>query len=172
MGQLSTAHVSDGAVVNASDYNTLVDDIKTAFNSLSSGNFASGCNIPNVALANDEFEYTLELGDDSVSSGQTIGTQRDYVIVPVDSSTLTAVKVFCESRTGSANPTVDIYKESSGASVLSGAVTLAADATVYSATISASSFSADDVLSLRVTTDGTGSITYLRVVLLFKKQLV
>ncbi|MFO7902304.1 MAG: hypothetical protein R6U98_06580 [Pirellulaceae bacterium] len=107
-----------------------------------------------------------------VGAGAVVGTIQAVVPIPCD-CTLEAVYMCCVTVAGAPAPTADIYDESiaTPATILTGAVTLAAGNTTYNAGIASDDFSAGDHLSLRCVTAGAGgSITGLTATLLFRTK--
>jgi len=166
---------SDGTAITAAYFDGELAAIETAVNDIDDTNIGTGA-IGNSKLANPKSYFSLSLKAD-VASGQAIATDRQDVTTVPCTATLVAVKVCCVTKADGggtpAHPQVDVYLEGgTPATILSGVVTLVADLTVYSGTVATSSFSANDRLTLRVTTDATGSVTSLDVVLLFKANHV
>lgn len=112
----------------------------------------------------------LEIPFDLVASVGNSAVITDAVgWIPVGRAhRLRGVKFFCTAKAGTAAPTVNVY-DSAGtpATILTGAVTLSAAATVYSGVIAAPTTvqAAGSYYTLRVATDSNGTVTNLKAIL-------
>jgi len=165
---------ADDTTISATYLDGELSAIESAVNDIDDNNISAGA-IGNSKLANPKAYFALHLKAGSVAGGAAIASDRqDVTVVPV-TATLVAVRVSCTAKDdgGGTEPDVDVYLEGgTPASILNSAIDLAAALTAYTGSISTSSFSAGDVLTLRATTDATGGITDLDVVLLFKTNHV
>lgn len=172
MGTYTQATFSSGAAITAAGINGEFAKVATAINTLDSTNFDGSTAVPNGDLANPNAYFTLQMGtswaaaavDTTVPVSQT-DLLIDQIPIPC-ACTLVGIDVTSHDITATAS--VDVWY--SGATVLSGGpITLAADDTNYShSSFTKTSYAANDLISLRATTDGTGLIYLVRMVLLFK----
>ena len=173
MGQVSHSSVSSGQAITPTKYNTDLQNIQAAYNSLTAGNFNSNTAIPVAALAtpNNVFSYTLFQA--SVPAAQTTaGTLLDYCGLNT-AGTLVDVEVTAATfATGLSS----IQVLHSGAAVFSAALVctngygMATRGSAYRVTSFAkTAFAVKDVLNMRV--GAGGDITNLRINLLFKANL-
>jgi len=158
-------------VVSIANINSEFSAIATAFNVLDSTNTPDD-SIPRTALATDYAYFSQTVVVDAVGAGAAMADVQMHIPVPVD-GTLVRVQAVATGKAdgGGVEPDVDIYDDSTAATVLGSVIDLAVARTVYGKTPSVTSFSQDDVLSVRSITDGAGSITNLTVTLLWKALL-
>ncbi|MFO7902303.1 MAG: hypothetical protein R6U98_06575 [Pirellulaceae bacterium] len=170
MGQYVANTFADDDAINAAALNAEFAAIETANNSVSNGDIpADEIDWTKFTNMKDNFALQLRYYHATVPNAQT-DLWCSQVPIPCD-CTLLSVKV---TRSANADvASIDIFQENAGpaATILTGAITLAtgdAISTVYSGSIATSSFSEGDVLSLRATTNGGGTIDDIDVTLYFE----
>lgn len=119
--------------------------------------------------------FTLELkskANTALGNSHSISTKLRSTSVPKN-ATLISCKFHALSITAGAGTGVDadVYLEGTG-TILSGEVDIAAATTVYDGSISTSSFSEDDILTLRVETASDADATDVVAVLEFQADAV
>lgn len=174
MGQVSHSSVSSGQAITPTKYNTDLQNIQAAYNSLTAGNFHSATAIPVAALAtpNNVFVYTLFAA--SVADSNTMGhtARLDYSGLNT-AGTLVDVEISASTiLTGVSS--IQVYHSAaavfSTALVCTNGTGMATRGSAFRVTSFAkTAFAVKDVLSLRANAGGT--ITNLRVNLLFKANL-
>jgi len=164
MGAYTPNTLTAEAARTASEENTERTKLQTAINTMTSANFPAGSNgqIPNAALANGDSVFVVKLKYDrgDVGINHTNATDSLDEIPMPRACTVTAVKAetYDVGAVHAATAQVDVFNRTSGATILSSPITLEAVHTTYSGTVSASSVAANDILSLRIITDGTGHL--------------
>ena len=152
-----------GAAVTATDLNSGLSAVSTAFNTLDSTNFNSSTAVPNNSLANPNSVFVATINKDAIAHGAVLTTIQQYFVVPC-TCTLKYVAFIGNITDGTEK--VDLYKN--GTTCLSGPKTIALDDIVYTGTVSTSSFVAGDILTLRAETDaGTEAIANMSVTMAF-----
>ena len=170
MGQYSPGTPS--GAITATFLDTELSAIETAHNTHATADFPDAC-VPNTALVNPMAYYTMHLYTESVGASVVETTIQDSVIVPCN-STLVSAKCICTAR-AAGNEETTLYREAdTDVELLSSGtnITLAAAMTVYTATLAETAFYTNDVLTLRCVTGVGESITGLRWTLTFKANHV
>lgn len=167
MGKYTPTTVADGNVIDPDVFNDNVNAIKTAYDTIDDTNLANG-SISVVKLAEPYGYFEVDLVIDAVPINQA-DVRFDQVALP-DSGEFIKVKVVAEGMAATAQ--VDI-KDSVDGTLLDALITVAAADTVYGGTIKSATKarSENDMIRLHCTTNGTGTLTKLRITLLFKKLL-
>jgi len=118
--------------------------------------------LSSARLAAPKAAFCISLHIGSVGAGVVVGTKQAATKNKTGKVlTVLGVTVFARSRTGTADPTVDVYEVAG--SILAAAATLAADGTMYEPTVSDSSIANGAEVSVRCTSDTDGSISELDV---------
>jgi hypothetical protein len=176
MGQYSKTTVADGGAITHTHLNTELGKIETAHNTHATGDFAADC-VPDSAVAKSEeyryFTLQLDSGITQVTGAVALGTDAfDNTVVPCD-CTLVDIDFICLQTSANGTEYVDVYELTVPTSILSAKVGLAAPNTRYTGTISTTSFSAHDRLSLRLELAGAGpdTVTKVKATLLFKADV-
>ena len=173
MGQYIPNTFADDDAINAAALNAEFGAIETANNELKDADIPAD-EITWAKLDTPKTNFALSLAyETTVPAGQT-DLKVAQLSVPCN-CTLLDVKVNCIAR-NSGNESVDIWDEGAGpaATILSASLTLAAVDTTYKAgdgetvTITTTSFSEDDIISLRATTPAGDSIDGIQATLLFE----
>lgn len=139
--------------------------IETAVNNITDDNLADGA-ISNSKLANRYFYIALEMGKESIGASEVITNYQDAVVCPV-AGTIESVKFVCSAVSGTC--TADVYLESTTpASILSSQVSITSALTALSGAVSTTNIGVGNVLTLRATSDASGSISNLKVVIAVK----
>lgn len=156
---------SEGQAISPSYIDGELQKIETAINNVNNDNIADGA-ISNSKLANRYFYLVLEMGKESIGSSESITNYQDVVVSPV-AGTIEDVRFVCSAVSGTC--TADVYLEGgTPASILNSSVSLSSALTSLSGSVSNSNIGVGNVLSLRATTDASGSITNLKVVITVK----
>lgn len=125
--------------------------------------------LSNARLVAPKAAFCLSFHIGSVGAGAAVGTRQAATKNKTGKVlTVLGVTVFARSRTGTANPTVNVYE--AAASILNAAVTLLADGTIYEPTVDDTSIANGAEISVRCTTDADGSISELDVHLWVKAE--
>lgn len=172
MGSFTSIPVSDGSGVDPADFNANMALLETAINALSESQIPAD-EIPVAKLSEKYAVFALEMEVESVVTGAVIGTIQDNVPMPFGDANTYCVKaaVVCKSGGAAARPTVDIYKKSSGVSILAAPITLALDDTYYSLVPTVQTMLTGDHYTMRVTVPGAGPLVKCKVVLWCKTLL-
>jgi hypothetical protein len=164
MPQYTAPTYSGGSVVNPSDLAGELTNVASAYNSLDSTNFPTGSRyIPNAAIDKPNAIFTATLRREVTLAGAVaVGTAYDHYIVPC-SCTLARATVICTAI--STGGDVGLYNY--GGSAVTAAKTISAANTAYVMTLSDTSFSQGDDISLEFTIGGGNSLTGVVVNLTF-----
>ena len=167
MGLYSQTTVSDGTAITASYFNTEFGKVATAENTLTTDNFGGGASVANSELVGGNL-FTLCLCENNIPFNEVMTTPQVAVSIPRDCTLIKAKAAAANVTDGTES--IDIYLEDgSPATIMGSALTITSSVTSCSFTLSTTSFSENDVLSLRAETDaGTEAIKGLVVTLLFK----
>lgn len=167
MGKFTPTSVADGGVVDPAVFNANVNDIQAAYDTIDDTNLVNG-SISAVKLAEKYAFFSVDLFVEAVPISQA-DVQYDQIALP-DSGELIKVKVIADGQADTAQ--VDI-KDSVDGTLLNSLVTVAAADTVYSGSVKVATKDRgeNDIIRLHCTTNGSGTLTRLRITLLFKKLL-
>lgn len=166
MPQYSAPAYTPGAVVTDTDITTEFQDIANAYNEIDATNFNTGSRfVPNACLDLPNSVCVVNLHRENIPFGSAFTVEQVCMIAPC-AMTLKSVKFRARNATDTTER-VDIYKN--GTTMLSAPITIAADVTTYTGSVSVTAVSAGDVISLRAETDaGTENLDDIIATLCFQ----
>jgi len=167
MAKYTPTTVADGDVVDPDIFNDNINDIQSAYDTIDDDNLVNG-SISVVKLAEPYGYFEVQLFVDAVPINQA-DVRFDQIALP-DSGELIKVKAVAEGETSAASCDIE---DSVDGTLLNSDISVGAADTIFNGSIKTATKdrSEDDMIRLRCTTDGTGTLTKLRISLLFKKLL-